>query len=372
MGLWDAIRGEFIDIIEWRDAASDTMVYRFDRRDREIKNGAQLVVREGQTAVFVNEGLIADVFDPGTHQLATRNLPILSKLKGWKYGFESPFKAEVYYVSTRQFTDLKWGTKNPIMLRDPEFGPVRLRAFGTYVIRVDDVTKFLKQIVGTDGHFTVDEITNQIRNVIVARFADVLGEGTIPVLSLAANYQELGEFVLTAIRSELQGYGLELKSLLVENISLPEAVEKVLDERTSMGVIGDLSQYMRFKSAGAIGDAANNPGMAGGAMGMGMGFAMANQMADAARATTGASANVGPPPLPGSAATAFWVAQNGQQTGPFDLATLGRMVANRTLAADTLVWKAGMPAWQQAAMVAEIESLLRQVPPPLPPAPPIR
>jgi membrane protease subunit (stomatin/prohibitin family) len=154
MGLWDKLRGELIDIIEWLDPSNDTMVYRFERRGNEIKYGAKLTVREGQAAVFVNEGQIADVFPPGMYTLETSNLPIVSTLQGWKYGFESPFKAEVYFCSTRRFTDLKWGTKNPVMLRDPEFGPIRLRAFGAYAMRVSDPGTFIKEIVGTDGHFT--------------------------------------------------------------------------------------------------------------------------------------------------------------------------------------------------------------------------
>ena len=217
MGLWDKLGQEFIDIIEWLDPSRDTMVWRYPRYDNEIKNGAKLVVRESQIAVFVNEGEIADVFDPGTHELRTANLPILGKLKGWKYGFESPFKAEVYFVNTRRFVDQKWGTKNPIMLRDQEFGPVRLRAFGTYAFKVNDPSAFLKEVVGTDGEFTTDEITDQLRNIIVSRFADATGESKIPVLDMAANYNELGDVLLDAIKDDMTQYGLELTKMLVEN-----------------------------------------------------------------------------------------------------------------------------------------------------------
>jgi len=195
MGLLDKIRGEFIDISEWTDPAGDTMVYRFDRHDNEIKMGAKLTVREGQVAVFINKGQLADVFEPGMYTLETDNMPILSTLMGWKHGFHSPFKAEVYFVSTRRFTDLKWGTKHPITLRDAEFGPVRLRAFGTYVIRVSDAGAFIREIVGTDGHFTTDEITDQLRNIIVSRFADIIGESKIPAPDMAANYDQLRQFV---------------------------------------------------------------------------------------------------------------------------------------------------------------------------------
>ncbi len=366
MGIWDKLGQEFIDIIEWLDPSRDTIVWRYPRYDNEIKNGAKLVVRESQVAVFINEGEIADVFDPGTHTLSTANLPILGKLKGWKYGFESPFKAEVYFVNTRRFVDLKWGTKNPIMLRDQEFGPVRLRAFGTYAFRVDAPGSFLKEIVGTDGEFTTDEITDQLRNIIVSRFADATGESKIPVLDMAANYNELGDVLLGAIQGDMTQYGLELTKLLVENISLPEAVEKVLDERTSMGVIGDLSRFTQFKTAEAMGDAANNPGMAGGGMAMGMGFAMANQMAGAVNPGQGAGA-ASPPPLPGSSAASFYVAQNGAQTGPFDMDHLTRLATERALLAETLVWREGMPEWKPASQVPELIPILAKVPPPLPP-----
>ena len=264
MGLWDKLRGELIDIIEWLDSTNDTLVYRFERYNNEIKYGAKLVVREGQAGVFVNEGQLADVFTPGTYTLETKNLPILGTLKGWAHGFESPFKAEVYFVSTRRFTDLKWGTKNPVMLRDAEFGPLRLRAFGTYVTRVSDPGAFIKEIVGTDAHFTTDEITNQLRNLIVARFTDILGESKIPVLDLAANYDELGKFLTDRIQPEFTSYGMELTKLLVENISLPPAVEEALDKRSSMGVIGDLSKYTQFQAAEALRDAAKNEGGTGG------------------------------------------------------------------------------------------------------------
>jgi len=263
MGFWDKIKGELIDIIEWLDPSSDTMVYRFERYGNEIKYGAKLTVREGQAAVFINEGQLADVFEPGMYSLETKNLPILSTLKGWAHGFESPFKAEVYFVSTRRFTDQKWGTKNPIMLRDPEFGPIRLRAFGTYVVRVKKPDTFIKEIVGTDGHFTTSEITDQLRNVVVSRFADALGESKIAALDLAANYNELGDQLKAAIQKEMDEYGVELTKLLVENISLPPAVEEALDKRSSMGVIGNMQQFQQYQAGQAIGDAAKNEGAGG-------------------------------------------------------------------------------------------------------------
>lgn len=226
MGIWNKLRGELIDIVQWIDDTNDTMVYRFERYNNQIKYGARLTVREGQTAVFVNEGKIADVFVPGMYTLETKNLPVLSTLQGWKYGFNSPFMAEVYFCSMRQFTDLKWGTMNPIMMRDAEFGPVRLRAYGTYAVKVSEPGVLIREIVGTDGHFTVDEIVNQLRNLIVSRFAEIAGSSGIPVLDMAANYGSLGDFLAQKIAPEFQGYGLELAKLLVENISLPPKSRK--------------------------------------------------------------------------------------------------------------------------------------------------
>src|SRR5687768_2078906 len=275
MALWDFIKTELIDIIEWLDPTGDTMVHRFERHDNEIKNGAQLIVRPGQAAVFVDQGQIADVFQPGRYELKTENLPILSTIRGWKYGFESPFKAEVYFVSTKVFTDQKWGTKNPVMLRDPEFGPVRLRAFGTYSVKVGEPAKFIAQIVGTNGTFTTDGITDQIRNFLVSSFTEALGEGKIPALDLAANFTELGNAVKTVIGPSVAEYGLEVPTFLVENVSLPEEVEKMLDKRTSMGVIGDMGKFTQFQTAQAIEAAASSEGGGGASegMGLGMGFA---------------------------------------------------------------------------------------------------
>ncbi len=374
MGLWDRVKGELIEIIEWMSDDRTTMVYRFESNDNEIKNGAQLIVREGQAAVFVNEGSIADVFIPGRYELKTENLPVLSKLKGWKYGFESPFKAEVYFVSTRQFPMQKWGLKNPLMLRDKDFGVVRVRAFGTYGIKVNAEAAgvFLREIVGTDSRLETDEITNHLRDMLVARFADVIGESKIPVLDLAANYNELGDFVLKQIYPEFLGLGIEIIRFLVENISLPPAVEEALDKRTSMGVIGDLNAYTQFQTAQAIENAAQNPGGGGGAgMEMGMGFAMGNQMA---RSMSQAAAPpqqapqqspAAPPPLPPQAQ--YHVAIDGQSAGPFDMATLQQYVQSDQVTRDTLVWKEGMAQWTKAGDVADLAGLFQAVPPPLPP-----
>ncbi len=368
MGLFDKLRGEFIDIIEWTDASRDTMVYRFERFENEIKMGAKLIVRESQLAVFINKGKLADIFEPGDYTLETDNLPLLSTLQGWKHGFHSPFKAEIYFVNTRRFTDLKWGTKNPITLRDPEFGPTRIRAFGTYAIKVVSAEVFIKEIVGTDGHFITDEITDQLRNLIVSRFADIIGEAKIPVLDMAASYDELGEFITAKIHDDFLAYGLDITKMLVENISLPAAVEEALDKRTSMGVIGNLQRYTQFQTANAMEKAAENEGgLAGGGLGMGMGFAMANQMGQSMSPAAASPAAV-PPPLPQE--KQFHVAVNGQTQGPFPVAQLKQMVASGSLTKQTLVWSEGMAGWMAANTVPLLKPLFSSVPPPLPPPSP--
>jgi membrane protease subunit (stomatin/prohibitin family) len=368
MGLFDKLTGEFIDVIEWTDSSPNTLVYRFQRHNNEIKNGAQLTVREGQTAVFIDEGQLADVFTPGMYTLETANLPVLSTLKGWKHGFESPFKAEVYFVSTRQFTDQKWGTKNPVTMRDPEFGPVRVRAFGSYAMRVSDPAKFLTEIVGTDGHFTTEDVTDQVRNILVSRFSDAMASSGIAVLDMAANYDELGAKLDERVSEDMGGYGIELRTLLVENISLPPAVEEALDKRTSMGVLGDMNKYTQYQAAEAIGDIANNPGgggMAAGGMGAGMGFAMANQIGGAMnQAQQPPQAGAAPPPLPKG--PSYFAAIGGQQAGPFDLAGLKQQVEAGSVTRETLVWSEGMADWVAAGSVDAVSKLFGATPPPLP------
>jgi membrane protease subunit (stomatin/prohibitin family) len=365
MSLWDKVRGEFIDIVQWVDSTSDTMVYRFERYNNQIKYGAQLTVREGQAAVFVSEGKLADVIQPGMYTLETKNLPVLSTLQGWKYGFNSPFMAEVYFCSTRQFTDLKWGTLNPIMLRDPEYGPIRLRAFGTYVVRVKDPAVLIRQIVGTDGLFKVEEIVNQLRDLIVSRFADILGHSKIPVLDLAANYTELGDFLTQRICPEFESYGIELTKLLMENISLPPAVEEALDKRTSMGIVGNLAAYTQFNIANSIPDAAKNPGgLAAAGAGLGMGIAMAGPIAQAMSGQQTPS-GMAPPPIPG--APAYFVAVGNQQTGPFDMQVLSSQASSGALTPQTLVWTQGMAQWTPAGQVPALAQLFANIPPPLPP-----
>jgi membrane protease subunit (stomatin/prohibitin family) len=279
MGIFDAIKAQFIEVIEWLDESGNTMMYRFPVRGQEIKNGAQLIVRESQVAVFVFEGQIADVFTPGRYSINGGNTPILSKLGAWKYGFNSPFKSEVYFANTKQFTDLKWGTMNPIMMRDADFGMVRLRAFGIYSIRVADPRTFIKEVAGTNGHFETEDIEGQLKRTLVSSFTDALGESKIAALDLASNYDELGQFARTKLNEEFKTYGLELTKFFVENISLPPEVEAAMDKRTSMGVIGDVGRYAQFQAADAMRDAANNPsGGAGMGAGLGAGFAIGNQM----------------------------------------------------------------------------------------------
>jgi membrane protease subunit (stomatin/prohibitin family) len=365
MALWDKLRNELIDIVEWVDDTHDTMVWRFPRYENEIKNGAKLIVRESQVAAFVREGQLADVFTPGTFTLETRNLPILSTLAGWKYGFNSPFKAEVYFVSTRVFTGHKWGTKNPIMMRDPEFGPVRLRAFGTFALKVSDPPTFIKQVVGTNSRFSVEDINQQLRDMMVARFADVLGQSKIPVLDLAGNQDELGKYVTDRIQQDFAPYGLQVVSLMVENISLPPEVEQAMDKRTSMGVIGNLQAYTQFQAANAISDAAKNPGgLAGAGVGIGMGVGLGQQVANAMGQSMQSPGMTAPPPLP--TAAAFFVGMDGKQAGPFDLPALQTMASSGQLKRETLVWKQGMPQWTKAGEVGELGSLFASVPPPLP------
>lgn len=279
MGIFDFITNEFIEVIEWTDQSIDTMVYRFPVADNEIKMGAQLTVRESQAAIFVNEGQIADVFTPGRYELTTQNMPILTTLKSWKYGFNSPFKAEVYFVNTKQFIDQKWGTVNPIMLRDAEFGMLRLRAFGNYSYRITDPVKFMKEIFGTSGVFDTESVDGQLKRIIISGFTDLLGEAKIPALDLAASYDEISEQTKLKIQPKFDVYGLQITSLFVENISLPEEVEKMLDKRTSMGIVGDMQKYSQFQAADAIRDAAQNPGgLAGAGVGLGAGAVFGNMM----------------------------------------------------------------------------------------------
>lgn len=377
MSLWDRLMGEFVDVIEWTADDGRTMVWRFERHGNEIKYGAKLTVRESQAAVFVNEGRIADVFEPGMYMLETNNMPILSTLQHWDHGFKSPFKAEVYFISLKRFTNLKWGTKNPIMLRDSEFGPVRLRAFGTYAMRVADPAKFMTEIVGTEAHFEVGEIADTLRDLIVSRFANALAEANVPALDLARNYDDIGEFLRRRIDPQMrEEYGLELSQLLIENVSFPPEVEKALDKRTEMGVIGDLDRYKHYEAAKSLGTAAANPGAAGAGMGIVLGGALGqgaggilNTPAPQAGVPYGGSS--APPPLPGAAgkpAEKLWhVALNGQPAGPYGEAQVRQSIKDGGLPADALIWSEGMSEWRPAREALKLgDSASPSSPPPLP------
>jgi membrane protease subunit (stomatin/prohibitin family) len=300
MGILDRLSpsAQFIEVIEWLDDTSNTLLYRFPVKDQEIKNGAQLIVRESQAAVFVAAGQIADLFAPGRYTVDGGNTPILSKLGAWKHGFNSPFKAEVYFVNTKQFTDLKWGTPNPVMMRDADFGMVRLRAFGIYSIRVDDPRSFIKEIAGTSGRFVTEDIEGQLKRTLVGGFSDALAESKIAALDLASNYDELSKFTRNKLNEEFKTFGLELTKFVIENVSLPQEVEAAMDKRTSMGVIGDVGRYAQFQAADAMRDAAQNTsGGAGTGAGLGAGFAIGNAMAgamtDAMKQSKAASADSG-------------------------------------------------------------------------------
>lgn len=382
MALFNKIKqkafGEFIDIIEWTDDTSDTMIWRFPRYNSEIKNGAQLTVRETQVAVLVNEGQFADVFQPGRHELTTSNMPILTTIRGWKYGFNSPFKVDVYFVNTKQFLNQRWGTANPIMMRDPEFGPIRLRAFGSYNFRVqEDPIPFIKNVAGTSGEFTTEGISEQLRNFVITKFTDYLGESKIAALDLAANMNEFSQELTIGLKDDFAEYGIELTRFLVENISLPEAVEEALDRRTSMGVIGNMTAYTQMQFADSLKDSANNPAgggnLAGDAMGAGIGLAMAGQMAGQMMNPQAGQFHGGqqppqqaaptPPLMPQQ--TTYHVAVGGVQQGPFPVSQLQQMIQQGQLTRDTLVWTAGMPAWAAANSVQELSQLFGEVPPPL-------
>ena len=281
MGILDKIKGQLIDVIEWSDNSGKTMVHKYDMNGKEIMMGAQLTVRESQVAIFVNEGQLADIFEPGRYELQTSNMPILTALKSWKYGFNSPFKSDVYFINTKQFLDMKWGTSNPVMMRDAEFGMIRLRAFGIYSFKVSDPETFLKEVFGTSELFTVEGVEGQIKRTLVSGLSDAIAESKIPALDLAANYDELSNYALKAINPKLAALGLTLCSFVIENISLPEDVEKAMDKRTSMGVLGNLDQYAKYQAAEAMREAANNDGngMAGMGVGMGAGAAMGQMFA---------------------------------------------------------------------------------------------
>ncbi|MBL4746534.1 MAG: SPFH domain-containing protein [Flavobacteriaceae bacterium] len=375
MGFFDEIKNklshEFIDIIEWLDTTDNTIVHRFERYQNEIKNGAKLIVREGQTAVFISEGQLADVFTPGSYDLTTQNLPVLTTLKGWKYGFNSPFKSEVYFVNTHLFTDEKWGTKNPIILNDERYGLVEIRAFGTYTFRIEDAGKFIVDVVGTDGNFTSFEINEHLKSLIATRFTDTVGKANIPIELYAANTTELSQTCQDVMQAEFNRVGIALEKFYIENVSMPEELKKEIFEYSRLNKI-DLNKLTQFKAAKAIEvAAANESGAAGAGMGMGMGFAMAQQMGNfmnpmqGAQVTTQAPQAAMPPPMP--SVTQYFYATNGKQAGPVATDFLKSLFASRVINKNSLVWKQGMDNWTAIKDVAELKSFLGgNTPPPLP------
>lgn len=283
MGLFDAIKNQFINVIEWNEQDSERIIYKFPVAGNEIKMGAILTVRPSQVAIFLNEGTIADVFQEGRYELSTQNMPVMTTLKSWKYGFNSPFKADIYYVNMKNFIDQKWGTTNPIMLRDADFGIVRLRGFGTFSYRVSDPVKFLTNALGTDVSATTEDFTPQFKRQAVSALSDLIAESKIPALDLAMHYDEMGASLKEKMRDKFNYMGLTITDFTIENLSLPPEVEAAMDKRSSMGALGDLNRYTQYQAAEAIRDAASNPGgvagdMAGIGVAMGMGQVMSQAM----------------------------------------------------------------------------------------------
>lgn len=273
------IKKNLLKVIEWKDESKDTVVYRFPIPDRyAIMNGSTLVVRESQVALFVYKGKVADVFEPGTYKLSTENIPFISKILSLTTAFELPVQAEVYYVNTKQFTGQKWGTQNPIAMRDKDFGMVRLRGYGIYSFRVIDAKKFMNEMFGTNNIYTTSDVAEQIRPMVIQSITDTIAESKISLLDLAANYKEFGESVTKSSTDEFANYGLKLEKLVVENLSLPEDVEKALDERSKLGIMEDkMGTYTQYQAATALRDAANNPN-GNNLAGLGVGLGVAGTM----------------------------------------------------------------------------------------------
>jgi membrane protease subunit (stomatin/prohibitin family) len=354
MGFLEKLRAELVDIIEWVDDDRQTLVWRFPRYHNQIKNGARLIVRPGQVAILVHQGRLADQFTPGTHSLETKNLPVLSTLAGWAHGFDSPFKAEIHFVATHQITDLKWGTANPVLLRDPEIGPLRVRAFGTYTLRATDPARLLKELVGSGTNYEAGEIGELLRAIIASEFADLVADAEIPVLDLASHYQSLSEKLRSAVVSRIRGeFGLDLPQLILVNVSVPEEVERALDAKSSMSLLGDLARYQQYQVGQSTPIAAANPagGIAGAGLGLGMGLAVATQMTSVATAS--------PPAL-------WHYEERGRAAGPFSASQISEAIAAGRLVATTLAWTSGMPAWKEISQISSFAHLFSSTPPPLP------
>jgi membrane protease subunit (stomatin/prohibitin family) len=379
MSFWNMLKqhagAQFMEVIDWTDDTNNTIVFRYPTFNQAITDNSKLVVREGQAAVFVSEGRLSEVFGPGTYSLDTRNAPVMRFFQSIMYKMEEPYKGDIYFVNTKQFTENGWGTPKPFMLRDAEFGPVRIRAFGVYSFRITDPATFLRQIVGTDGLFTTDEITGQLKAKLVSSVQASIAKTKMPILDLATAYMDLGDQLRTDMNPTfVESYGITITDFTISNISLPEEVEKALDNRSKMGILGDLNAYTQLKAADAIEIAAANPGLAGAGIGMGVGFGMGNQMgAQMGRAGqfggqfnphTGMQppAHAAPPPLPSAD---LWHYNGPSGQGQMTIADLvARITADR--GGNHMVWKPGWPAWKGWAEVAEVASQL----PPAPAAPP--
>lgn len=391
MSIWNTLKthakAQFLDVIQWMEDDRTTVVYRYPVFNQAIQDGGKLVVREGQAAVFLNEGAMSEAFGPGTHEISTRTKSIVSFFESIKYQLNYPFKGDIFFVSTRRFTEQKWGTPGPIPMMDPQMGPVRIRAFGIYSWRVVDPGKFLKELVGNMGLFSTDEIEGQLRRKLVSAFTDALGEAKLPVLELASRYMDLGDAIREKMSKKLtEDYGIQLTDFVVEKVTLPEDVEKMLDKRTSMGIIGDMNQYRAFEQAGAIGGmvdaakiAAANPGQGNPMMNAGMGLAMGQMFGQSM--APGLGGNMGapqqgayygnqampsaPPPPPPLAVTYHYHGPAGQAQGTA-AEIAARVAADRN--GNHMVWAAGFPAWKKWNEVPEILAL---IPPAAPPPPPM-
>ncbi len=379
MGLMDKLRGEIVDIIEWLEDSRTLLAWRFPRYQNEIKHGAQLIVREGQQAIFVHNGQMADTFGPGQYSLTTENLPLLSTLQGWKYGFNSPFRSEVYFINTRPVTDLRWGTANPVTVRDPDFKMVQVRANGLCVVRVADPPVFMRQVIGTDSSVDVEEISELLRRVITLAFSDMILETGLGVIDLQGRQVELSDklrdFVADRVDDE---FGLAIDSITM-NVSLPDEITQAMTRGVARGVeeagwvnqLDDMQRYQQAKQAEAMVAAANNPGgggTMGDLMGAGLGMAMAGQMANQMNQQAQAGQASAPPPLPGAAQT-FHVELNGSAAGPYNPGQLQAAVQAGQVTPTTLVWSTGMAGWTPAGQVPALQQLFA-APPPLPPQTP--
>ncbi|BEH03316.1 MAG: SPFH domain-containing protein [Propionibacteriaceae bacterium] len=374
MGLMDKLRGEFVDIIEWLEDSRTLLAWRFPRYQNEIKQGAQLIVREGQIAIFVYQGQLADTFGPGTYTLNTQNLPLMSTLQGWRYGFNSPFRSEVYFVNTRPVTDLRWGTPTPITLRDPDFGMVQVRANGLCIVRVQNPPLFLRTVIGTDSAVDIDEVTELIRREISQALSElVLGTG-VGAIDLQSRQTELSGKLRDVVASRVDDeFGLAIDSITM-NVSLPDEITQAMTRGVAQGVeesgrmrqLDDLDKYQRVRQIDAMNAAAGNPGggamgdMMGAGMGVVLGQQMANQMNQPAQQQT-------PPPLVQDSQT-FHIEINGASAGPYNIGQVREMVANGQLTTHTLVWSAGLAGWMPAGQVPALLAFFVS-PPPLPSQP---